>query len=110
MACDPAQGESVPGIAERVFVSTPSVWLLTLGVGIVTGFLPYVLYSFGLQRMESSRASILASLEPVVGTLFGIFLFDEPLTLGGGIGTVLVLSAVAILALPEKRIKTDPTE
>ena len=100
----------LPGIAERVFVSTPSVWLLTLGVGIVTGFLPYVLYSFGLQRMESSRASILASLEPVVGTLFGIFLFDEPLTLGGGIGTVLVLSAVAILALPEKRIKTDPTE
>lgn len=97
----------LPRIAETVFVSDPKMWLLTLGVGIVTGFLPYVFYSYGLTCMESSRASILASIEPVVGTLFGVFLFGEPLTVGGGIGTVLVLSAVVLLSLKPRKAKSE---
>jgi len=42
-------------------------WIL--GLGFVTAFLPYILYSYALENMESSKASILASVEPVVGTL-----------------------------------------
>lgn len=76
--------------------------LLCLGLGVVTGFLPYVFYSHGLELMESSKASILASIEPVVATLFGVFLFHEPLTLTGGIGIVLVLSAVVMLSVKQK--------
>ena len=79
-------------------------WILTMGV--VTAVLPYVLYAVGLEHMESSRASILASVEPVVGTLVGVLLFHEPLTAGGVAGTALVLSAVALLSLPA-RAKTS---
>lgn len=86
-------------IVGAIFVPDPNMWLLALGVGIVTGFLPYVLYSYGLECMESSRASILASLEPVVGALFGVFLFEEPMTLLSGGGIVLVLLAVLLLSL-----------
>ena len=81
-------------------LATPNttVWLLALGVGIITGFLPYVFYSKGLEAMESTKASIIASVEPVVGTLFGVFLFGEALTLPASIGIVLVLSAVLLLS------------
>ncbi len=79
-----------------------SMWLLCLGVGIITGFLPYVFYSRGLELMESSKASIIASVEPVVATLFGVFLFREPLSLTGGIGIALVLSAVVMLSVKQK--------
>ena len=75
-------------------------WILTMGV--VTAVLPYVLYAVGLEHMESSRASILASVEPVVGTLVSVLLFHEPLTAGGVAGTALVLSAVALLSLPAR--------
>ncbi|MBO5883674.1 MAG: EamA family transporter [Clostridia bacterium] len=85
-------------------VLTPNIKiiLLCIGLGIITGFLPYVFYSRGLELMESSKASILASVEPVVGTLFGVFLFHEPLTLLGGIGIALVLGAVVLLSVKKK--------
>lgn len=47
------------------------------GLGFVTAFLPYVLYSYALENMESSKASILASVEPVVGTLCGVLFFTN---------------------------------
>lgn len=77
------------------------VWVVVMG--IVTAFLPYVLYSLGLEHMESSRASILASIEPVIGTLVSVFVFHEAITVGGVLGIVLVLLAVAILSAPKQR-------
>ncbi len=78
-----------------------NVWLC-VALGVVTGFLPYVLYAKGLERMESSKAAIIASVEPVVGTLFGVLLFHEPLTLLGALGVLLVLSAILLLSLPQR--------
>ncbi|MEA4966001.1 MAG: EamA family transporter [Oscillospiraceae bacterium] len=72
------------------------LWILTLGV--VTAFLPYLLYSLGLQYMESSKASILASIEPVVGTLVGTFVFHEKITGMGVAGILLVLCSIAVLS------------
>lgn len=78
-------------------------WLWAVGVGVVTGFLPYLFYSKGLEAMESSKASIVASVEPVVGTLFGVFLFHEPLGIPAIIGILLVLGAICVLSLLEKK-------
>lgn len=76
-------------------------WIL--GLGFVTAFLPYVLYSYGLENMESSKASILASVEPVVGTLCGVFIFHEPINATGITGIVLVLSAIVVLNINLKK-------
>ena len=89
-------------IGRVVFTPNTKTILLCLGLGIITGFLPYVFYSRGLELMESSKASIIASVEPVVGTLFGVFLFHEELTLLGGIGIALVLGAVVLLSLKKR--------
>lgn len=77
--------------------------LWVLGLGFVTAFLPYVLYSTGLEYMESSKASILASVEPVVSALFGVFVFHETLSLWGVLGIAMVLGAIIVLNVKGKK-------
>lgn len=76
--------------------------LWVLGLGFVTAFLPYVLYSKGLEQMESSKASILASVEPVVSALFGVFVFHERLSVWGVLGICMVLCAIVVLNVKKK--------
>ena len=74
-----------------------------LFAGLITCYLPYLLYTYGLTGLETGRASILASAEPVVATLVGIFAFHETLTPVALLGVMLVLSAVVLLNLKERR-------
>lgn len=87
--------------------SGSAISLTAAAMGVVTAAIPYSLYTFGLTAVESSKASIMASIEPVVATLIGIFVFHEELTVSGGIGVLLVLSAIVILnmKLPSARRK-----
>lgn len=63
---------------------------------IVSTVLPYLLYTAGLQFVENGKASILASIEPVMATLFGILLFRERMTWMGLAGMTLVLISIFI--------------
>ena len=76
----------------------PSLWGWVAALGLLTAFFPYLLYSTGLRYVESGKASILASVEPVVGTLLGVFLFREALSLQEIAGIVLVLAAIVVLS------------
>ena len=58
---------------------------------------PYILYTWGLARMEPGRASILASLEPVVASLTGVIAFGEPMGPLTVLGILCVLAGVYIL-------------
>lgn len=78
--------------------------LWVLGLGFVTAFLPYVLYSTGLEHMESSKASILASVEPVVSALFGVFVFHETLSVWGVLGIAMVIGAIIVLNVKGKKV------
>lgn len=71
---------------------------------LVTCYLPYLLYTYGLTGVEAGRASILASVEPVVATLVGLIAFGEGLTMPSVLGIVLVLSAVVILNLKKTAV------
>lgn len=73
--------------------------LLVFGIALIATVLPYILYTFGLSRVENGKASIMASIEPVVATLLGILIFGESLTAAGTIGVVLVLAAIILLNL-----------
>lgn len=77
------------------------VWMLAMG--LFTAFLAYGLYTMGLERMESSRAAIVASLEPVVGTLVGILFFREVPGWDNILGIALVLGAIAVLSVGGKK-------
>lgn len=71
--------------------------LLCFAAGALTCFLPYLFYTKGLSGMETGRASIMASVEPVVATLVGIFIFSQPLSLMSAAGVALVLGAIVVL-------------
>lgn len=74
-------------------------FLLVLGISLIATVLPYLLYTIGLTRVENGKASIMASIEPVVATLIGILAFGESMTVTGMAGIVLVLVAIILLNL-----------
>ena len=76
--------------------SVPNV-LLCLLAGIVTCYLPYLLYTYGLSGLETGRASILASVEPVVAALLGVLVYRETMSLTAFLGVLCVLGAVILL-------------
>jgi drug/metabolite transporter (DMT)-like permease len=73
--------------------------LLSLGLIVISGFLPALLYSFGLRGVEAGKGAVMASIEPVVASLAGFLFFGETPTPLGILGIVLVLGAVVILNL-----------
>ncbi|MCB6202857.1 DMT family transporter [Extibacter muris] len=66
---------------------------------VITLALPYICYSAALKYIESSKASIIASFEVVAASLFGVFLYHEPLDLFNIVGIVCVVAALVILQL-----------
>ena len=77
---------------------------------IVTAVIPFMAYTLGLRSVEASRAGILATIEPMVATLFGILVFSEPLTLLSGLGILLILAAVVILNTDGKQTDKKATK
>lgn len=80
----------------------------SLLTALVTAVIPFLAYTLGLRNVEASKAGILATIEPMVATLFGILVFSEPLTLMSGLGVLLILAAVVILNLPQNLKNLPP--
>ena len=78
-------------------IPTGNFWLGSLGISIVCCVLPYAFYTKGLMGTSSSKASVLAVIEPVVGTLTGILVFSETMSIYKLIGIVAVLSCTFLL-------------
>ena len=78
-------------------LSQPELWLTAAGLVVFSTVLPYIFYTRGLSRVEAGKASIMASLEPVVAALAGILVFGEPMSAATGAGILCVLAGVVIL-------------
>lgn len=86
----------VPALA--VLALTPHALLAEALLVVVSTILPLFLYTKGLSRMEAGRASVVATLEPVVATLVGTFAFAESLAPTQVVGIALVIGAVILVA------------
>ncbi|MDM7325248.1 MAG: DMT family transporter [Thermus sp.] len=80
---------------EFVHLSPRALWAL-LFLGVFSTYGAYLAYYAGLKRLPATRASVVATLEPVVANLFAFFLFREVLSLWGYLGAGLVLWAVIL--------------
>lgn len=65
-----------------------------IGIALFCTVLPYVFYTFGLSGLETGKAAILVTVEPLVGTLIGIFIWQEPVSLSKVIGIILIFAGV----------------
>ena len=79
-----------------VFADT-RMFFVALGLIVISTVLPYLLYTKGLAAVESGKASILASIEPVVASFVGILVFGEPVSLTVFLGLGCILACVYVL-------------
>lgn len=65
----------------EMFVSICNVKgiIAAAGIGILCSIIPFTFYTRGLKQIPASKASVLASLEPVIATLSGFLFFHEKL-------------------------------
>jgi drug/metabolite transporter (DMT)-like permease len=84
------------------------VGLNVLGLGFLSTMLAYIFYTKGLQYVETSRASILATVEPVVAALLSFIIYQEQLHFWQYVGIILVILAV-IIVQEKKPIKHNKT-
>jgi drug/metabolite transporter (DMT)-like permease len=77
--------------------SMRSFWIYLAGMGFFPSVLAYLLYTKGLEEVESSRAAIVATIEPVMGTFVGFFFFREMLSGWQLAGILLVLAGVVLI-------------
>ncbi|MBE6964206.1 MAG: EamA family transporter [Ruminococcaceae bacterium] len=80
-----------------LLANSPKLWPVAAGLVVFSTVLPYLFYTRGLSRVESGKASIIASLEPVVAALAGVLIFGEPMNALTLAGIALVLAGVVIL-------------
>lgn len=64
---------------------------------LLSTVVPYLCYTLGLSFMEAGKASVIASVEPVMATVVGVAVFHESIGLSGICGIAMVLLAVALL-------------
>ncbi|WP_414656898.1 DMT family transporter [Deinococcus sp. VB343] len=76
---------------------TEGAWLSLGGLALLCTYLAYLAYSVGLRSLPATRASVIASLEPVVAALLAAWLFAERLSPLALAGAALVVGAALLL-------------
>ncbi|MDF2840671.1 MAG: transporter [Clostridia bacterium] len=77
--------------------SNINVLFYALALGLFSTVLPFIFYTKGLSKLESSKASLIATLEPVVASIIGFLVFKEAITLSKIVGILLVITAIIII-------------
>lgn len=87
---EPVQLLSVPG--------SPDLPLFA-GLGILGAGISFIFYVIGLNRTAPAVASVLAMVEPVTASLFGMVVFDERLSAPQFVGMGIILLTVTGLSM-----------
>ena len=77
-------------------------WIFIVSFALFSAAIPYILYTKGLSKIEASKASIIANIEPVVAAIIGICAFSEEINFLKILGIILVLGAVCIINMTDK--------
>lgn len=84
---------------EIVRVFTTSSWPLFVVLGILGAGISFYLYILGVKNTAPAVASIVAMVEPVTASLFGIMVLDEDIAGLQIVGMLLILFTVTKLSL-----------
>ncbi len=91
------------GEVAAIFAADPGLLVPAVASAVLCTILPYLAYTRGLAAVEGGRASIIASVEPVVAAAIGFLFFNEGMPPMKLAGMALVLAAIALLNWPERR-------
>jgi DME family drug/metabolite transporter len=87
-----------------LFTQNPE-WILTskgfftvLWLGLVTTSVGYILFMFGLKRIESSKAATVVLAEPATATILAAFVIGENLVARSYVGILIVALGIAYIS------------
>lgn len=72
---------------------SPAAWSVLLAMAFFSTYLAYFAYSLGLRHLPTTRASVIAALEPVVAAALAAALFSERLSLLALLGAAFVIGS-----------------
>ena len=84
-------------------------WLFLLLFSLISVLAPFSLYFAGLQHLEPTRAIVVSCLEPVFSIVIAAAVLDEVMRPQQTIGIVLVLVAIVVVQLPDRRLHEEIT-
>ncbi|EGT3614728.1 EamA family transporter [Clostridium perfringens] len=85
-----------------IIAKTPNIGIVILNIlsiGILSTFISNTFYIKSTEYIEASVTSILASMEPVLSSIFAFFIFGEVLNSKQILGAILIIMAAIILEL-----------
>ncbi len=82
---------------------TSTAWLFVLALGFFPGTVAFVVSMVALNHIEASKASIVASIEPVAAVLIAFVVLSQGLNTLQALGVALVFGGVVLLRLTLKR-------
>lgn len=85
----------------------PKILFVGIGLALFCTVLPFLCYTAGLKGISASRAAILATAEPLVGTVTGIAAFGDPFSPWTALGILLVLTAIVLMNTPARTRRTQ---
>jgi len=85
----------------NIIRKTPTAMIAVILSALICSVFPYIFYTKALLHIEASRASVIASVEPVVATIIGTLVFAEKITISSVTGIICVLAAIGILNLSD---------
>jgi DME family drug/metabolite transporter len=78
-------------------------WLFLLVFSLISVLAPFSLYFAGLQHLEPTRAIVVSCLEPVFSIVIAAAVLGELMRPLQTVGIVLVLIAIVVVQLPDRR-------
>ncbi|WP_077622498.1 DMT family transporter [Sediminibacillus massiliensis] len=85
--------------AASVVTSSDAGWFLLLG--IVGAGISFIFYVIGIRRTAPTTASMVAMIEPVTASLFGVLLLGDHLTFIQILGMVIILVTITVLSMKQ---------
>ncbi|MFJ5715790.1 DMT family transporter [Neobacillus sp. NPDC093127] len=82
-------------------LATGDVLIYGIGLGLFPTVIAYLCYTKGLEKIESSKAAIIATVEPVIATLLSVLLYGEGFGIIQGIGSTIILLSVLLINFPK---------
>ena len=74
-----------------------------LSLGILMTLVPFFVSTWGVQKLEASKVSLISVMEVITACIVGYFLFDEEMTVLNIIGMSLVVASIVIMDLKINR-------
>lgn len=94
-------------LKELADATSGNMFIWIAGIALICTVIPYVAYTFGMGKMEKSKAAVLVTVEPLVGTILGILAYKENAGVDRIVGIAMIFVAVILLVMPGKINSAD---